>query len=229
MLKIEKATYQFLKDLRKNNNREWFNKNKNRYEDAWLNMQLFVEQTWQALSKHDNLVEETPKKMLYRIYRDVRFSKDKTPYQIHFSGGFKRATRQLRGGYYFNVCPGQSFVAGGFWMPNKEDMGLIRNAIAADDEPLRKILNSKKFKDAFGSLIGEQVKTAPKGFSKDHPAIDLLRYKQFLVRKDISDQDVQSKRFSTLVTKVFRDMRPFFNCMSEILTHDANGVPLYED
>ncbi len=125
------------------------------------------------------------KKSVFRIYRDVRFSKDKSPYKTHFSGSLKRATKQLRGSYYFHLEPGPCFVGGGFWGPEPDDLNFIRLYLALNPAPLRKILKSKSFKSNFGELQGEKLVNVPKGFEKDHPAADLLRYKQFLISKQI--------------------------------------------
>lgn len=223
---ISKSTLQFLKDLAKNNNRPWFNDNKDRYLAAHENMIAFAEDVIDEMSHHDNLVPMTGKKSLFRIYRDVRFSKDKSPYKTNFAGGLKRATKWLRGGYYYHIEPGESFVGGGFWGPNSADLKRIRDEIAADDKPLRKIIADPTFKKTFGSLKGDAVKTAPKGFAKDHPAIDLLRHKQFLISRSFTEKEVTSPNFAKELCQAFQNMRPFFDYMSEVLTTDSNGVPI---
>ncbi len=223
---IEKSTLQFLADLKSNNNREWFNANKKRYEAAYQNVIDFADALLAEMNKSDQIQTESGKKSLFRIYRDVRFSKDKSPYKTYFSGSFKRATEALRGGYYFGIDPGNTMVGGGFWGPSTDDMKLIREHIAADPAPLEKIINSSAFKKAFGQLDGEQVKTAPKGYSKDHPAINLLRYKQFLIGHKFTDEEVTQKDFYKVMAKKFKEMRPFFDYMSEILTTDLNGISL---
>ncbi len=223
---IPKSTLEFLRDLAKNNNRPWFNDNKDRYTAAHENMIEFAEALIDEMSHHDNLVPMTGKKSLFRIYRDVRFSKDKSPYKSNFAGGLKRATKWLRGGYYYHIQPGDSFVGGGFWSPNPADLKRIRDEIASHDQPLRKIITDPTFKKTFGTLQGETVKTAPKGFDRDHPAIDLLRHKQFLISRSFSDLEVTSPKFLKELIQTFQNMRPFFDYMSEVLTTDANGVPI---
>jgi len=164
---------------------------------------------------------------LYRIYRDVRFSPNKDPYKTHFSGYIERATKWKRGGYYFQISPnGNSMAGGGFWNPEKEDLLRIRQEIANDDKPLRKIINAKAFKDTFTQLDGEQLKTAPRGFDKAHPAVDLLRYKQFLISRQFTDKEVLDGNFVKELCKVYKKMRPFFDYMSDVLTTDENGVPI---
>jgi len=227
-MSISNSNIDFLKKIAKNNNREWFQENKSTYQTALDNTIEFADALLNELSKHDNIETPTGKKSLYRIYKDTRFSKDKTPYKTHWGGYFKRATNQLRGGYYFHIEPGNCFIGGGFWNPNPEDLKRIRTDIAADGLELRNIINSKKFKDTFGSLQGEQVKTAPKSFSKEHENIDLLRYKQFLIAKKFSDKEMLDKDFYLKANEVFKNMRPFFDYMSGVLTTDENGEPLYD-
>ena len=222
-MQIEKTTLQFLKQLKSNNNRPWFQENKPKYEASQANIKAFLG----ALELEMNKKDDIEKSKLFRIYRDVRFSKDKTPYKSNFSMSLSRRKPYLRGGYYLSIGPQESFIGCGFWMPNSADIKLIRDHIAQDDKPLRKIIKAKKFMDTFGTLDGEQIKTAPKGFSKDHPAIDLLRYKQFLVSKKYSDKEVLDPSFLKVVVKDFGSIRPFFDYMSQILGHDLDGVPLY--
>ena len=219
--------FEFLSKLKDNNNREWFNANKDQYQEAYNRLIEFADVLLAKLNEHDQIETPSGKKSLFRIYRDVRFSKDKTPYQTHFSGSFRRATRDLRGGYYFRIQPGNTLIAGGFWGPNSDDIKHIREHIAADHEPLRQILQDKTVRSYFGDLQGEQVKTAPKGFSKDHQSIDLLRYKQFIFTHSFEDGEAKQPDFVNKVNDGFKKMRPFFDYMSEILTTDLNGTPLF--
>lgn len=225
-ISIPASTLTFLKTLSKNNNREWFNGHKETYLEAYQQMIAFTDALRERMDMHDHLEEGSGKQSLYRIYADTRFSKDKKPYKTHWGGRFKRATQKLRGGYYFHIEPGNSFIAGGFFAPNPADLKRIRQDIDVNYDEWRKILSDKKFIKTFGTLRGEQVASAPKGYSKDHPAIDLLRYKQFIIRHPFSDQEVLSPDFVVKVNEGFKSMRPFFDHMSEILTTDLNGVPL---
>lgn len=224
---ISNTTFKFLKDVKKNNNRPWFQENKKKYEASHEEMIGFAESLLEMMQKHDNLVPVSGKKSLFRIYRDVRFSKDKSPYKSHWSGGYTRDTPYLRGGYYYHLEPGnKSIIGGGFWNPNTQDLLRIRQEIAANDKPFRNIFKSASFKKHFGELHGEQLKSAPKGFDKEHPAIDLLRYKQFIVFRSFSDKEVKDPNFIKEANKTFKAMRPFFNLMSDILTTDVNGTPI---
>ncbi len=222
--KISRKTLQFLKDLSANNNKPWFTENKDRYLTAYEEMKDFRDALMERMSQFDNI----EKIKLYRIYRDVRFAKDKSPYKNNFSGGLTRATKLLRGGYYFSIEPKASMIAGGFFAPNSADLKRIRDEIAADATPLRQIIADSVFKKNFGSLSGSTVKTAPRGFAKDHPDIDLIRHKQFIVTQGFTDKLVTSPDFLEHLIEGFLAMRPYFDYMSEVLTTDKNGVPLYD-
>jgi uncharacterized protein (TIGR02453 family) len=224
--RIDKSGFDFLNALRSNNERDWFNANKQAFETEQQKIEAFADALLTELSKSDVIETQSGKKSLYRIYRDTRFSKDKTPYKTHWSGSFKRATRYRRGGYHFHIEQGNSFLGGGFWGPSKEDLKLIRDNIAFDAGPLREILNNGSFLSTFGELRGEQLKTTPKGFAADDDAIDLLRYKQFLLIRKFTDEEVLNEDFLSKATETFRNMRPFFDYMTEILTPDSNGLEL---
>ena len=220
---IYPSNLDFLVTLSSNNNREWFAANKSRFEQEQAQIVAFADQILENLNKHDVIETASGKKSLYRIYRDVRFSKDKTPYQTYWGGGFRRAGKFRRGGYYFHLEKGNSLLAGGFWGPNAKDLKRVREDIALDDNFLREILLSPSFIENFGSLEGSQLKIAPNGFDPKHPAIDLLKYKQYLVIKRFTDEEVLSKNFVEKVDHTFKAMRPFFNYMSNVLTTDLNG------
>ena len=223
MATITKGNFDFLTTLGENNNRDWFEANKKTYQNYHEETVQFAESVLLEARKHDNIETPTGKKCLYRIYRDTRFSKDKTPYKTHWGGILKRATKSLRGSYYFHIQPGNCFAAGGFWGPSSEDMKRIRSEFDIDGAEMREILSSESFVSNFGSLLGDQVKSAPRGFSKDHKNIDLLRYKQFLVKKDFTDQEALQSDFHLKINETFLAMRPLFDYMSDVLTTDMNG------
>lgn len=225
---IKKESIDFLKALSKNNNRDWFNHHKDKYIVAHNNIIAFADALLSEMNKHDKIENSSGKESLFRIYKDVRFSKDKTPYNTRWHGSFKRATKKLRGGYYFNIQPGGSFLAGGFWDPEPEDIKRIRQDIDLNSETWKKLLGNKTLLKTFGKMTGDQLGSAPRGYAKNHPAIDLLRYKQFIFKYEITDKEVFSPGFIKNVSGVFKKMRPFFNHMSEVLTTDANGVPLID-
>ncbi|MCD6068796.1 MAG: hypothetical protein K0S33_3622 [Bacteroidetes bacterium] len=223
---IPPSAFDFLKNVKKNNNRDWFALHKAEFEKEQKHIELFADALLKELNLHDLIETPTGRKSLHRIYRDTRFSKDKTPYKTNWSGSFKRATKQRRGGMYFHIEQGNSFIAGGFWAPSPEDLKRIRDDIAYDAAPLRKILKSKPFVSTFGTLKGEQIKTTPKGFDAENEGIDLLRYKQFLLVRNFTDKEVLSGTFLKEANQTFRNMRPFFDYMSEVQSSDVNGLSI---
>ena len=225
---IKKESIDFLKALSKNNNRDWFNKHKDKYIEAHNNIIAFADALLSEMNKHDKIETSSGKESLFRIYKDVRFSKDKTPYNTHWHGSFKRATQKFRGGYYFNINPGGSFLAGGFWGPEPKDMKRIRQDIDLNYETWEKLLADKTLIKTFGKMTGDQLSSAPRGYARDHPAIDLLRYKQFIFKYPFTNAEVSSPGFYKMANDVFKKMRTFLNYVSEVLTTDKNGVPVID-
>jgi uncharacterized protein (TIGR02453 family) len=221
---INKDSLDFLKDLAQNNNRDWFNANKDRYLEAHGNIAAFADALIVEMNKHDRIETVSGKKSMFRIYKDVRFSKEKTPYNQHWSSALKRATKMRRGGYYFRIEPGNSRAVAGFFGPVPDDMKRIREDIDANYDDWRKMLADPMLVKTFGNMRGAKLGTSPRGYAKDHPAIDLLRYKQFLFRHEFTDEEVLGPDFLFQVNDIFKKMRPFLNYMSEVLTTDANGV-----
>lgn len=224
MTSISKTTLDFLKELKKNNKREWFNERKSDFLIEQQKAKDFYNALMDQLKTHDDI----EKLKMFRIYRDVRFSKDKTPYKPHFAGHFVRATKRLRGGYYLRIRPGESFLAGGFWDPDKEDLLRIRKEFEMDSSEIRAIINAETFVNHFGKLQGNSLKTAPRGFDKEHPDLDLIRMKQFIVTREFSDKDVLSFNFLNEINASFKAMRPYFDYMSDVLTTDLNGVSMID-
>jgi uncharacterized protein (TIGR02453 family) len=224
MSEITNLTLDFLRELKQNNNRDWFEKNKARYQKSHLEVAAFAEKLIELMNKFDQIETPSGKKSLFRIYRDVRFSKNKEPYKINRSGSFRRAGHERRGGFYFSIEPGNTVIGGGFYQPNADDLNLIRKQIELDASPIREVLKQKKFKSYYNTLLGEQLKTSPRGFEKDDPNIDLLRFKNFYVMHSFSDDEVLSKDFAQRVTEGYQTLLPFFDAMSLYLTTDLNGV-----
>ncbi len=223
---INKSTFDFLKKLSTHNNRDWFNANKDAYLLALNNVETFMDSLIVSMNKHDEIETPSGKKSLYRIYNDVRFSKDKSPYNPRFAGYLRRLKPLLRGGYYIWIKPGGSKVGCGFSYPTADDLKRIRLDIERNHSDWSKILYGKSLRNTFGTMQGEKVKTAPRGFVKYHPAIDLLRYKQFWFEHSFTDKEVLATDFVSNVSKTFKAIRPFFDHMSEVLTTDLNGEPL---
>ena len=157
---IPKNTISFLKELKLNNNREWFNENKDRFNSIKLGVKEFAYEVNESLKNSDDI----ERLKIFRIYRDLRFSKDKTPYKKNIGMAFHRAKPELRGGYYLEISADESFVAVGFWNPNKEDLFRIRKEIEVDGHEFKRIISQKKIKEIWGEIKGEEVKTSPKGF-----------------------------------------------------------------
>lgn len=222
-MQFEKSSLSYLKNLKLNNNRDWFAEHKPTFIEAQNNAKELYAGIRNNLEKYD----EIEKFKLFRIYRDVRFSKDKTPYKAHFAGSFSRLGKQLRGGYYLRIRPGESFLAGGFWEPNKEDLLRIRKEIEVDASEIREILEDKNYQHYFGNTFdGEELKTAPRGFDKEHPDVDLLRKKGFIAVRNFTDEEVLSSNFISEVDNSYKALRPFFNLFSDILSTNLNGESL---
>ena len=178
------------------------------------------------MNKNDVIENVSGKKSLYRIYSDVRFSKDKSPYNPRFAFSLQRATKLRRGGYYMNIKPGKCYLACGFFAPDPEDLKRIRVDIEHNYKVWNKIMNKKSIKENFGAMRGDKVLTAPKGFLKEHAAIDLLRHKQFIFRHDFKDKELTSENFLHTVNNLYKSIRPFFDYLSYVLTTNANSEPL---
>ena len=217
---IPKETLTFFEKLAKNNDRDWFNEHKPEFKAIETKVKAAYNHLGELMNAHDQI----EKIKIFRIYRDVRFSKNKQPYKTHFGGSFSRKKPELRGGYYLHIQPNnESFIATGFWDPNKEDLLRIRKEFEMDDSEMREILNNKTFKTTWGNFKGDELKTAPKGFDKEHPAIDLIRRKQFIFTKNYTDKEVLADNFLNDVNDAFKNVRPFFNYMSDVLTTNLNG------
>lgn len=220
---VSKKALDFLKKLEKNNNRDWFNEHKTEFKSIEKDIKEVYNSVFEALKKHDDV----DKLKMFRIYRDVRFSKNKDPYKTHFGGSFHRSKPKLRGGYYLHIQPNnESFIATGFWEPVPADLLRIRKEFEMDTSEIREILNNKKFKSVWGGFVGDEVKTAPKGFSKDHKNIDLIKKKQYIFVKKYTDTQVIDPSFIDDVDISFKAIRPYFDYMSDVLTTDLNGTSI---
>lgn len=220
---IQNKALDYLKKLEVNNNRDWFNAHKKEFKSVEADIKIVYNTVFNNLKVHDDV----DKMKLFRIYRDVRFSKNKLPYKTHFGGSFSRVKPALRGGYYLHIAPNdESFIATGFWEPNKEDLLRIRKEIEMDDEEIREIINQSSLKNIWGNLIGDELVTAPRGFDKNHKAIDLIRKKQYIFTKKFTDKQVLSENFINEVNVAFKAIRPYFDYMSDVLTTDLNGESL---
>jgi len=216
---IPKNTISFLKKLKLNNNRDWFNENKEEFKTIQTAIKKFAKDVNDSLNLTDNI----EKLKIFRIYRDLRFSKDKTPYKKNIGMAFHRAKPDLRGGYYLEISADESFVAVGFWNPNKDDLLRIRKEIEMDGQEFKQIINQKNIKEIWGDIKGEEVKTSPKGFNGDHEHIDLIKKKQFIFIKKLKKKEILNINFKDELVSHFEAIRPFFDYMSEILTTNLDG------
>ena len=219
-LMFSKELLQFMVTLAKNNNRDWFHEHKSDYKIHEASAKIIFSYISDQLNQHD--VIDSFK--LFRLYRDVRFSKNKLPYKTHISGSFKRKKPELRGGYYLHIEPhNKSFIATGFWNPDKTDLLRVRREFEQDDQELRGIINDIKFQSVWGTLQGDELKTAPRDFDKNHQAIDLIRKKQYIFTKHFTDKEVVDLNFADAVVRSFQVIRPFFDYMTDVLTTNENG------
>ncbi|TNE53279.1 MAG: DUF2461 domain-containing protein [Bacteroidetes bacterium] len=218
-MNISKENLAFLSALKKNNTRDWFNPRKEEFKKHEKEAKEF----FQSVENRMNETDQIEGYKVFRIYRDVRFSADKTPFKARFAGSFSRATAALRGGYYLNIEPGNSIAGGGFYAPNPEDLKRIRMEFDMDDSEIREIMSNPKFKTTFGDMQGDELKSAPKGFDKESKAIDLIRKKQFYFIRHFSDAEVLSPDFEDKVIDSYLTIRPYFDYMSSALTTDLNG------
>lgn len=222
---IPKSTLSFLAELEAHNEKPWFEANKSRYQTAHGNMVDFADALLERMRVHDKLSTPSGAKSLMRIYTDQRFHKDKPPYAPRFGGRLARVKPALRGGYFYRIQPGdRSHVTCGFMGPEPDDLRLIRQDIAYDHATWRKILRGKNLRTHFGELFGEELATVPRGYAKDHPAADLLRKKQFLLRRTFTDKQVMAPGFLDEVVSTYRAVRPWFDHMTAVLTSDGNGA-----
>jgi uncharacterized protein (TIGR02453 family) len=208
---LQQNTLDFLASLRENNHKEWFDANRKAYEAAKDDMTKLVAQLLNGITLFDaRLAGVEAKKALFRIFRDVRFGHDKRPYKHNMGAWLTDGGKDsMNAGYYLHVEPGgNSFVAGGSYMPSAPILKSIREAIDYDHEGIQEILNAKNFVKAFGSLGGETVKTAPKGYAKDHPAIELLKHKSFVVSKNFTDAELTSPDFVKNALAAYKEMYP---------------------
>lgn len=210
--RIEKSTILFLHNLGRNNDRLWFAANRSRYVEARGNYETFVQALLDEIVKFDSIYKGLEaKSCIYRINRDIRFSNDKSVYKTNFGafmvrGGKKNADKFP--GYYLHIEPGASFVAGGSYIPPSPWLNAIREKIAGDGEKLLEIINSSEYKKYFNGLEGESLKLPPRGYSKDHPHIELIKMKSFLANRNFSDAEVLAADFFDTVIGAFRAIKP---------------------
>jgi uncharacterized protein (TIGR02453 family) len=219
---LQTATIKFLKDLKKNNNKPWFDASRKRYETAKKDFELFIQSVIDKHIKKDPTLKELKAKdCMFRINRDIRFSKDKSPYKTNFGASINRGGKKsLFAGYYFHLEPGESFVGGGIWMPMPPELKKVRQEIDYNLDEFTKIISSKKFKSVYGDLYkGEDASLVkvPQGFEKDSPAADYLKLKSFLAMKPLKETDLISKDLIKNVTEAFEALQPLVEFINKAL------------
>ena len=207
---VSPKVFDFLRQLAENNNREWFTENKNLYTESQENIVAFLEDLIAEMSEFDSeLGKIYAKKSLFRIYRDTRFSKDKTPYKTNIGASLGMGKGSQKGGYYLHLEPGKSFIAGGIYMPESSVLKTLRKEISLYGQEFLNILNNKEFKKYFPELDqDDQLKKVPQGFEKEDPMAEYLKLKSFIVVYNLSDEEISDKNASKDLAKIFKVMKP---------------------
>jgi uncharacterized protein (TIGR02453 family) len=219
---FQSTTLKFLKDLKKNNTKEWFEKNRKVYEAAKTDYLDFIGTVLTELQKKDSTLEGLePKQTIFRINRDVRFSKDKSPYKSNMGASINKGGKKvMNAGYYFHLEPGGSFIAGGLWMPMAPDLKKVRQEIDYNLDEFNKIVTNKKFVSLFGGLEKNKeyvLSRPPKGYDEDNPAIEYLKFKSFIVSTKLDDKDLTDKALAKKVSSTFETMKPLLDFINRAL------------
>lgn len=208
---IEQNTFDFLVELGKNNNREWFNDNRQRYENARDNVADFVEDLIVDIKHFDPFITDaSAKNTTFRIFKDVRFSKNKDPYKDNFGAAIcKGGKKSPYPGYYLHISPqGKSFLGGGIYRPEAAILKSVRNEISFNHEIFCNLINQPKFKEFFNELEGDKLKRPPKGFDPEHPVVELLKHKDWVMMHKMEDKKITQKNFKAHCLQVFQEMKP---------------------
>ena len=209
---MKKIILPFLEQLQENNNREWFQANKPTYDQAKAEFETFINTLIPAIAKFDDSVKNmTAKDCIFRIFRDVRFAKDKSPYKTNFGAFIAKGGRKNHGpGYYFHLQPGESFLSGGVWMPSPDIMKRIRQEIYYNVDEFKNILNDKNFAKYFSGIDDwDRQKLAPREYPKDFPDIDLLKNRSFTVSHKLSEKTINSEKLFDYAIWVYQVMKPY--------------------
>jgi len=222
MAHLHENTRNFLVDLKANNDRQWFDANRARYDEARADFISFIGVLLHEIEKFDpGIAGLEARNCIFRIYRDTRFSRNKTPYKTNFGArillGGNRNLHQ-RAGYFMNIEPGNCFLAGGAFRPSTQWINAIRRQIEGNADALRAITAGRKFRAYFDGIEGERLKTAPRGYPRDHPEIELLRHKSFLARHRLCDARVFSPGFLKHAAAVYRALKPFDDFLNAALS-----------
>lgn len=217
MSQLHPQTLKFLSNLKKNNNKEWFEKNRVTYEAVRNDLIGVVSELINEVSNFDPLVAQADaKKSIFRINRDIRFSANKAPYKNNIGAYISKGGKNSpAGGYYIHFQPGECFIGGGIWMPEPDKLAKIRQEIDYNFSEFKKIVESKSFKKTFGELSSEdKLARPPKNYTPDNPAIEYLKLKSFTVGAKIKDEDALAKGYIKKVAAQFREMNPFIDFLN---------------
>jgi uncharacterized protein (TIGR02453 family) len=217
---LQSSTIQFLKSLKKNNNREWFEKNRKQYELAKTDYLNFVTNVLNEIQLFDqSLAELEPKKCVFRLNRDVRFSKNKDPYKTNFGASFSKGAKKIQtAGYYFHLEPGENFVGGGLWMPMAPDLNKVRQEIDYCFKEFASILKKPAFKTTYGDMDNSmKLVRPPKGFEIDNQALEYLKLKSFVVTRTIKDTELTDKQLVKNVVKDFKTIAPLVHFLNRAI------------
>lgn len=217
---IQVTTLQFLKAIKKNNNREWFEKNRPKYENAKEDYLQFVTEVLDGIKKTDQSLQFLePKQCVFRIHRDARFSKNKDPYKTNFGASFSKGAKKIdTAGYYFHLEPGACFIGGGFWFPMAPELNKIRQEMDYCFKEFKSIINAKKFKNNYGVLNEtDKLVRPPKGYEPNNPAIEYLKLKNFTATMEITDADVLNKNLVKKVISSFEALSPLVHFLNKAI------------
>ncbi|MFZ9146901.1 MAG: DUF2461 domain-containing protein, partial [Sediminibacterium sp.] len=217
---LQSSTIQFLKALKKNNNKEWFDKNRKIYEQAKADYLNFVTIMLNEIQGFDtSLMELQPKQCIFRLNRDVRFSKNKDPYKTNFGASFSKGAKKVQSaGYYFHLEPGENFVGGGLWMPMAPDLNKVRQEIDYCYKEFSSILKKPAFKSTYGDMDNSmKLVRPPKGFDVDNPALEYLKLKSFVVTRSIKDTELTDKQLVKNVVKDFKTIAPLVHFLNRAI------------
>lgn len=211
----------FMKSLKRNNNRPWFEKHRGEYESlVKLPMQSLIAALQPHFQKFAPEFDINPKRSLFRIYRDIRFSKDKTPYKTHVAAHFvlRGKPKGVEGsGYYLHIEPGEVFLGGGIYMPDGDQLKKIRKAIVSQNDKFVTIVNGRQFKKQFGGIEGDKLQRVPQGYPPDHPMGEWLKHKQFFVYAQWPESKCHQRSFVKEVAKVFEDATPLVRFLNNTM------------
>ena len=221
---LTKPTIDFLEDLKENNNREWFTAQRKRYEQAKAEFEKTVEEILHGLAQfQENLVNTKTKDCIFRINRDVRFSKDKSPYKQWFAAAFGAGGRKSgKMDFYLHIQPNETFLGGGMWNPTPAQLSKLRQEIDYNAEELLRIIENENFKKAFPVIWGESLQNAPKGYSNDHPHADLLKRKQLFFMHKYSNDEVLSADFAQKVVSDAKILKPYLDFLNYIFFEESD-------